>query len=113
MMPFVCNGILFTILFNYERASRRKEFEGRTYLRILKHKSDTNMDNTPEIVFEKYLQNNNCGEKVVKNAFPGVFNVNRLYFCVMKNNLDESTAKYEVWCYDFENMKDRIVVSKE
>ena len=22
MMPFVCNGVLFTVLFNYERASK-------------------------------------------------------------------------------------------
>ena len=35
MMPFACNGNLFTILYNYERASKNKEFEGRTYLRIL------------------------------------------------------------------------------
>ena len=30
MMPFVCKGIFFTVLFNYERASKRREFEGRT-----------------------------------------------------------------------------------
>jgi len=30
MMPHSCNGNVFTILFNYERASKRRDFEGRT-----------------------------------------------------------------------------------
>lgn len=111
MMPFVCKGVLFTILFNYERASRRRDFEGRTYLRILKH--DSKNPSEPEIVFKKYLQNLNCKIKDVKNAFPGVFNVNKLYFSVVTNNHAEKSAKYEIMCYDFETMTDRVVVSKE
>lgn len=55
MMPFVCNGVLFTILFNYERASKRREFEGRTYLRIMKYTSDPENPSEPEVVFKKYL----------------------------------------------------------
>ena len=113
MMPFVCNGVLFTVLFNYERATKKIEFEGRTQLRILKHNTNPYENNTPEVVFQIYLQNNNCGIKDVKNAFPGVFNVNKLYFSVVQNNLEICTTKYEVWCYDFESMTDRVVVSKE
>ena len=113
MMPFVCNGVLFTILFNYERATKRRELEGRTYLRILKHSSAKESPSAPEVVFKKYLQNHNCGEKDVKNAFPGVFNVNRLYFSVITNDSESRSAKYEIMCFDFETLKDRVVVSKE
>ena len=56
MMPFVCKGVLFTVLFNYERATKKREFEGRTQLRILKHNSDpSDQNNTPEVVFKIYL----------------------------------------------------------
>jgi len=55
MMPFSCNGNLFTILFCYERASKRKTFEGRTLLRILKHALGKGNAAVPEIIYEKYL----------------------------------------------------------
>jgi len=55
MMPFSCNGNLFTILFNYERASLRPNFEGRTYLRILKHTLGKGNESVPKIIYERYL----------------------------------------------------------
>jgi hypothetical protein len=113
MMPFVCQGVLFTILFCYERATRRRDFEGRTYLRILKHGTDTVNPAAPAVVFNKYLQNLNCGLKDVKNAFPGIINGNRIYFSVVNNNIPDSIVKFEIMCFDFETMKDRVVVSKE
>lgn len=115
MMPHVCNGVLFTILFNYERADPsincyhkdyvedntkraddeekpKRDFEGRTYLRILKHEENA----SPAVAFERYLQNHNCGEKDVKNAFPGILNIHKLYFSVVTNNNEDKTAKYEI-----------------
>ena len=74
------------------------------------HKSELR---EPKIVFSKYLQNINGGKKSVKNAFPGVFNVNKLYFSVISNNLEDMCAKYEIMSFDFETQEDKVVVVKE
>ena len=113
MMPHSCNGNLFTIIFNYERASKRHDFEGRTLLRILKHSLGKGNESTPEIVYERYLQKTNCGEKFVKNSFPGIMNVHKFYFSCIANDFEKSRYKYDIMCYDFETMTERCVVSKE
>ena len=54
-MPHSCNGNLFSILFCYERATKRPTMEGRTLLRIFKHSLGKGNESIPDIIYEKYL----------------------------------------------------------
>ena len=79
MVPHICNGNLYTILFSYlansvkiEDSEREKIFEGRTLLRIFK--IDLISENKPEQVHHRFLMSNVVKWKNIKNAFPAIWN---------------------------------------
>ena len=39
-------------------------------------------------------------------------NVHKFYFSCIDNNLQTNRSKYEIICYDFETMSERVVVEK-
>lgn len=49
----------------------------------------------------------------MKNSFPGVMNVNKFYFSCIANDFEKHRSLYEILCYDFETMTERVVVTKD
>ena len=104
--PYLCKGVLFTIMVGYEVDGRPSEItagqggtghEGRPLLQIIRHDAD----GESEVCREQFLINKNEFFCCNKDHFPGVIHRHKLYYSVI--HLDDWACGYKVLAFDFNN----------